>query len=100
MRRALSIDLSRPRDRQFLVIFGSGAVVFLLLTAFGSYQTYHFTESVQFCGETCHGVMQPEFTTYQHSRPRPRVVRRMPYRLRRLLVREIEDQRRLPTIRN
>jgi nitrate/TMAO reductase-like tetraheme cytochrome c subunit len=64
---ALSIDLSRPRDRHYLVVFGSGAVVFLLLTAFGSYQTYHFTESVEFCGETCHGVMQPEFTTYHHS---------------------------------
>jgi nitrate/TMAO reductase-like tetraheme cytochrome c subunit len=64
---ALTIDLSRPRDRQYLMLFGSGAVVFLLMTAFGSYQTYHFTESVQFCGETCHTVMQPEFTTYHHS---------------------------------
>ena len=45
----------------------SGAAVFLLLTAFGSYQTYHFTESVTFCGETCHTVMQPEFTTYHHG---------------------------------
>ena len=63
----LAIDLSRPRDRRYLVLFGSGAVVFLLMTAFGSYQTYHFTESVEFCGETCHGVMKPEFTTYHHS---------------------------------
>ena len=63
----LSIDLARPRDRHTLLLFGSGAVVFLLMTAFGSYQTYHFTESVQFCGETCHGVMRPEFTTYHHS---------------------------------
>ena len=65
--RMLAIDLSRPRDRRFLMIFGSGAVLFLLLTAFGSYQTYHFTESVEFCGQTCHGVMKPEFTTYHHS---------------------------------
>jgi len=64
---ALTIDLSRPRDRHYLVLFGSGAVVFLLMTAFGSYQTYHFTESVEFCGETCHGVMQPEFAAYHHS---------------------------------
>src|SRR5512143_1028006 len=64
---ALSIDLARARDRKYLFLFGSGAVVFLLMTAFGSYQTYHFTESVQFCGETCHGVMRPEFTTYHHS---------------------------------
>ena len=42
------------------------------MTAFGSYQTYHFTESVQFCGETCHSVMKPEFTAYHHS-PHARV---------------------------
>ncbi len=64
---ALSIDLARARDRKYLYLFGSGAVVFLLMTAFGSYQTYHFTESVEFCGETCHGVMKPEFTTYRHG---------------------------------
>ena len=63
----LAIDLRRPRDRRYLLLFGSGGVLFLLLTAFGSYQTYHFTESVTFCGQTCHGVMQPEFTTYQHG---------------------------------
>src|SRR5690606_3837147 len=26
-----------------------------------------FTESVQFCGETCHVPMEPEFTAYQNS---------------------------------
>lgn len=71
-RRGLTIDLSRPRDRRFLAIFGAGAALFLLLTAFGSYQTYNFTESVTFCGETCHTVMQPEFTTY-HQGPHARV---------------------------
>ena len=60
-----SIDLSRPRDRRVLILFGLGTIAFTLLTAVGSYQTYHYTESVQFCGETCHTVMKPEFTTYQ-----------------------------------
>jgi nitrate/TMAO reductase-like tetraheme cytochrome c subunit len=64
---SVAIDLSRPDHRRHLVFFMSGAVVFLLLTAFGSYQTYHFTESVTFCGQTCHTVMEPEFATYQHS---------------------------------
>ena len=63
----LAIDLSRPKHRRYLAIFGSGTLLFLLLTAFGSYQTYHFTESVVFCGETCHKVMEPESTTYQHG---------------------------------
>jgi hypothetical protein len=38
-----------------------------MLSAFGSYQTYHYSESVQFCGEVCHRAMNPEFVAYQRS---------------------------------
>ena len=69
---SLRIDLTRPRDRRLFGFFVAGAVVFLLISALGSYQTYHFTESVQFCGQACHGVMQPEFTTYLNG-PHARV---------------------------
>jgi nitrate/TMAO reductase-like tetraheme cytochrome c subunit len=68
----LVIDLSRARDRRLLAVFGIGAVGFLLLTAIGSNRTYHYTESVQFCGQACHTPMKPEFTTYQNS-PHARV---------------------------
>ncbi len=63
----LRIDLTRIRDRRLLALFLGGSVVFLLLAAIGSYQTYHYTESVQFCGQACHGVMKPEWVTYTHS---------------------------------
>jgi nitrate/TMAO reductase-like tetraheme cytochrome c subunit len=63
----MAIDLARPRDRRILGWFLAGTMTFLMLTAVGSYQTYQYTESVQFCGEVCHTVMQPEFTTYQHG---------------------------------
>lgn len=63
----LHIDLTRPRDRRIFGVFLVGAVLFLLISALGSYQTYHYTESVQFCGQACHGVMKPEFVTYSHS---------------------------------
>ncbi len=66
------VDLSRPRDRKALGYFILGAIIFLFLSALGSYQTYHFTESVQFCGQACHTVMQPELVTYQHG-PHARV---------------------------
>src|ERR1041385_8156979 len=69
---SLRIDLSRPRDRRFMAVFLSCAVVFLLISAVGTYHTYHFTESVQFCGQACHTVMQPELVTYKHS-PHARV---------------------------
>lgn len=68
----LQIDLSRPRDRHFLTLFFIGSVAFLLISALGSYQTYEYTESVQFCGEACHTVMKPELTTYLHG-PHARV---------------------------
>ena len=69
---ALRIDLTRKRDRRMFGFFLTGSVIFLLIAAIGSYQTYHFTESVQFCGQACHGVMKPEFVTYLHS-PHARV---------------------------
>jgi nitrate/TMAO reductase-like tetraheme cytochrome c subunit len=60
----INVDLSRPQDRRLLAFFIPASAGFLLLTAMGSYHTYHFTESVQFCGQSCHTVMQPEDTTY------------------------------------
>lgn len=68
----LRFDLTMPRDRKVFAFLAGGAVFFLLLSAIGSYQTYHFTESVTFCGKTCHTVMQPELVTYLHS-PHARV---------------------------
>jgi nitrate/TMAO reductase-like tetraheme cytochrome c subunit len=69
---SLQIDLSRPRDRRGVAAFIAGSVVFLLVSAIGSYNTFNFTESVTFCGETCHGVMKPELTTHDHG-PHARV---------------------------
>jgi nitrate/TMAO reductase-like tetraheme cytochrome c subunit len=68
----LRIDLTRPRDKRLFGIFLTCGVLFLLISAIGSYQTYHYTESVQFCGQACHGVMKPELVTYLHS-PHARV---------------------------
>jgi hypothetical protein len=38
----------------------------------GGYQAYQFTESVTFCGQVCHSVMEPEYTAYRTS-PHARV---------------------------
>ncbi|MBF0236936.1 MAG: NapC/NirT family cytochrome c [SAR324 cluster bacterium] len=38
-----------------------------LLLGIASYKGYHVTESVEFCGQTCHSVMKPEWTTYHES---------------------------------
>ena len=66
------LDLSNPRHRYAL--FGTFLVIilFLGLSAVGGYESYHYTDSVAFCGRTCHTVMQPEYTAYQDS-PHARV---------------------------
>lgn len=69
---AVQIDLSRPRDRRILITFIVSSLLFIMLAAVGSYNAFNFTESVQFCGETCHGVMKPELTTHDHG-PHARV---------------------------
>jgi nitrate/TMAO reductase-like tetraheme cytochrome c subunit len=69
---SLRIDFSRPRDRRMMGIFILASVSFLLISAIGSYHTYHFTESTQFCGQACHTVMKPEMVTY-HNGPHARV---------------------------
>lgn len=63
----VTIDLTRPRDRKILGFFVAGSTVFLLITAVGTYHAYHFTESVPFCGQACHTVMEPEMVAYQNG---------------------------------
>ncbi len=66
------IDLNDPHQRSMFLFFGSLVLILLMCSAFGSYQAYEFTESVQFCGEVCHSVMKPEYTAYRYS-PHARV---------------------------
>src|SRR5215212_1648474 len=59
------LDLNDPRRRRTFVTLMLLAFVFLFVSAFGSYRAFEHTESVQFCGQTCHAVMKPEFVAYQ-----------------------------------
>ena len=59
------LDFSEPTHRRWIILFAVGGVSFIMLTAFGSYQTYHYSESVTFCGEVCHAAMNPELVTYR-----------------------------------
>eukprot|EP01012_Entosiphon_sulcatum_P025711 TRINITY_DN31071_c0_g1_i1.p2 TRINITY_DN31071_c0_g1~~TRINITY_DN31071_c0_g1_i1.p2 ORF type:complete len:502 (-),score=62.39 TRINITY_DN31071_c0_g1_i1:165-1670(-) len=61
------LDFSNRRQRQRLVVFGAGATLFIGLSAFGSFQTFHYSESTMFCGQVCHDAMNPEFVTYQRG---------------------------------
>jgi hypothetical protein len=61
------IDLNDPRHRNAFVIFTITTIIVLFLSTLGSFQAFHITESVEFCGTLCHQVMEPEYTAYQNS---------------------------------
>jgi nitrate/TMAO reductase-like tetraheme cytochrome c subunit len=60
------LDFNNSRQRRTFLILLCAAFLFLFMTAFGSYRVYEYSESVTFCGQTCH-VMNPEFTAYNAS---------------------------------
>ena len=56
----LRLDFTDVAQRRYIILFGIGAVGFIMLSAFGSHRTYHYAESVQFCGQVCHNAMNPD----------------------------------------
>ncbi|HLH07638.1 MAG TPA: NapC/NirT family cytochrome c [Terriglobales bacterium] len=66
------IDLNDTRQRRTVASVSAFIIVFVALSAAGSYRAYEFTDSVQFCGQLCHTVMKPEYTAYLQS-PHARV---------------------------
>ena len=66
------VDLNDHAQRSAVISFVTFLLVFALVSTGGSYKAYEYTDSVQFCGQLCHTVMNPEFTAYQLS-PHARV---------------------------
>jgi nitrate/TMAO reductase-like tetraheme cytochrome c subunit len=61
------LDLNDPRHRTRFAFWLIAATLLLVLLAIGAYNGFKFTESVTFCGQVCHTVMEPEFTMYKNS---------------------------------
>lgn len=61
------LDFNNVGTRNASIIFIFGSIVLLIMSSIGSYQAFHITESVEFCGKLCHQVMEPEYTTYHGS---------------------------------
>jgi len=51
------------------LIFLTSLITFITLIIVGivTYTGFHYTESVSFCGQFCHTVMEPEYVTYKNS---------------------------------
>ena len=61
------INLNEKKQFTTLAVIVIVTLCFIAISVVGSYRAYHFTESVEFCGKTCHSVMKPEYTAYQNS---------------------------------
>jgi len=66
------LDLNEPHARRAFFIFLSLMFLFISASAFGSYKAYEYSDSVAFCGKTCHEPMKPEYVAYLAS-PHARV---------------------------
>jgi len=65
------IDFHQPILRRAAVLVGALTFVNVVIVGGASYRGIEYMDSVQFCGQTCHAVMQPEYTAYlgsPHSR--------------------------------
>ncbi|MGO8997886.1 MAG: NapC/NirT family cytochrome c [Polyangiaceae bacterium] len=67
-----AIDLNDPIHRRRFAIAGTAFSLLFVFLTFAVYNGIQVTESVPFCGSTCHTPMMPEATAYEHS-PHARV---------------------------
>ncbi len=66
------VDFSIPTFRHALGWVAGLTAANIIIFSVGAYRGVQYMDSVRFCGQTCHTVMQPEFTAYQGS-PHARV---------------------------
>jgi len=66
------VDLSVPAMRGLFGWIGGLTLVNVVILSVASYRSVEYMDSAKFCGQTCHTVMQPEYTAYQTS-PHQRV---------------------------
>ncbi|HYM09915.1 MAG TPA: NapC/NirT family cytochrome c [Bryobacterales bacterium] len=66
------LDLKHAELRKLLSFVGLATIANGVIATQVSYRAVTYMETVSFCGQTCHTVMQPEFAAYQNS-PHARV---------------------------
>jgi nitrate/TMAO reductase-like tetraheme cytochrome c subunit len=66
------LDFNRPLFRQAAGWVAGLTIFNAIILSVGSYRSVEYMDSANFCGQTCHTVMQPEYTAYLNS-PHQRV---------------------------
>lgn len=62
-----ALSWSNRELRKLVYFMGATTVVNIVVASDLTYGAVNYMDSVSFCGQTCHNVMQPEFTAYQNS---------------------------------
>lgn len=64
-------ELSRPgrftRIRKLMLLTSVTTFVTIFVVGIVTYTGFHYTDTVSFCGQFCHTVMEPEYVTYKNS---------------------------------
>jgi hypothetical protein len=66
------LDFHNVKLRRLVIFVCAATVVNIMIASQLSYSAVSYMDSVTFCGQTCHTVMEPEFAAYQNS-PHARV---------------------------
>ena len=66
------LDLNVPAQRRTAVMIFALTMANVIIVSLAAYRGVEYMDSVQFCGQVCHGVMKPEFMAYQDG-PHARV---------------------------
>lgn len=66
------VSLETSKLRSTLLFVAAATVLNILIFTFAAYKGVAHMDSTNFCGQTCHTVMSPEFSAYQNS-PHSRV---------------------------
>ena len=60
-----TIDLNVPHTRHTVLFFAASTFVGLVALSFASQRAVEYSESQQFCGQTCHQVMGPHYEAHK-----------------------------------
>ena len=61
------LDPHNPELRKLAIFIASTTFLNIIISTQFSYSAVRYMDTVSFCGQTCHTVMQPEFTAHQRS---------------------------------
>ncbi len=67
------LDLNSPVARRTTMVVLVMTFLNVVIVSLAAYRGIEYMDSVQFCGQVCHTVMQPEYTAYQNG-PHARVL--------------------------